>query len=236
MKPVTFGARLELQATAATGLLVNYNLHATRTSSGDMTLNAFNELRLFGPFGVISNTRITRSGDSGGWHTNTVRLDTYWQSFVVEHMVTVTVGDSFTGALPWTRATRIGGITISRDFSLQPYRSTVPLQSFVGKVVTPSRIELYINDIRRFSGQVPAGPFELTVSPNVTGTAYAQLLVVNALGQTKTINYRFYSGGSLLRPGLADWSVSLGSRGGTMASNPSIMPTNRYSAVSFATV
>lgn len=202
---------VDLEATASLGLLFNYNLHASHSNNGNTALSAFTEQRLFGTFGVLENTLLTRSGGRGqDWDTNTVRLDSYWQTYFPKQMVSVTVGDALTRSLPWTRATRLAGLTISRDFGLQPYRPTIPLQSFVGKAVVPSEVELYIDGIRQYSGQVPAGPFELNINPSTSGIANAQLFVTNALGQTSTLDYQFYSGGNLLQPGLADWSASLG--------------------------
>lgn len=38
---------LQLEATAAPGLLANYNLHATRVNDGNFAPNAFSEQRLY---------------------------------------------------------------------------------------------------------------------------------------------------------------------------------------------
>ena len=68
--------------------------------------------------------------DAVSRHSN-VRLDTSWQLDLPDPMLSLTVGDTLTGALSWSRATRIGGVRLSRNFSLQPYRITAPLASLM---------------------------------------------------------------------------------------------------------
>ncbi len=201
-----------LKATASPGLLMNYDLYASHFNDGGNALNAFSEQRAFGPFGIFSNTLLANSGSAGGgdWHTHTVRLDTFWQDYFPQRMLTVTVGDTLTRNLSWSRATRIAGVQFSRDFSLQPYRVTTPLQAFLGKAAVPSDVELYVDGIRQYQGHVPAGPFDINVNPGITGAGTANMVLTNALGQTTSLSFPFYASQRLLRAGLADWSGSLG--------------------------
>jgi len=199
-------------AGAAPGALLNYDLYATQ-QDGASNLTATAELRLFGiGNGLFSNTAVTRTYRARGenWRGETVRLDSYWQLSFPESAVTVTVGDTFSGFLNWTRAVRLGGVQVGRNFGLQPYRITTPLPAFLGEVAVPSAVDLYVNGLRQYSGEVPTGPFELATVPGVTGAGNAQIVITDAFGRTRTLDFPFYATQQLLAKGLSDWSLNAG--------------------------
>lgn len=203
--------------TASPGMLLNYNLYGTQTQNSAKSLSAYTELRAFNKLGVLSSTALTaanRSADSdsrsGDWDSRTVRLDTNWSQSFPDKLMTVRAGDILTGALSWTRSTRLGGLQIGTNFDLQPYRSTTPLPTFFGSATLPSAVELYVNGLKQYSGEVPAGPFELNTAPSFSGAGKAQLVVTDALGQSTTLNFSLYDAHRLLQPGLSDWSLELG--------------------------
>src|SRR5699024_7855300 len=171
----------------------------------------FTEIRAFNADGVLSNTALTRSIlNRGDWHTRSVRLDTTWSMSFPEHMITVNVGDTLTGATSWSRATRIGGIQIGTNFGLQPYKVTTPLPEFFGTAALPSQVQLYINGMKRYNGEVPVGPFQLDAVPGIQGAGNAQVVLTDVLGRVTTLNFSLYGTQQLLRQGLTDWSTELG--------------------------
>ena len=198
--------------TSGTGVLLNYDLYAAE-GGGLGNVSALTELRAFSEgLGVLSSTELTRRYQTPGrgWQGDTVRLDTQWRVAFPAQSLALTVGDTFTGYLSWTRATRIGGIGVGTDFALQPYRITTPLPQFFGQATAPSAVELYVDGIRQYSGRVPAGPFQLTAVPGVDQSGQAQVVLTDALGRSSTVTFPFYSARQLLRGGLNDWSVELG--------------------------
>jgi outer membrane usher protein len=194
------------------GMLLNYDLYATGAQHEGSSVNAYAELRAFGAGGTFSNSLVARTYRLPGsdWRGDTVRLNSAWSLSFPQHMLSLIVGDTTTRSLDWTRATYIGGIQLTRDFSLQPYRLTMPLPAFFGEATAPSAIDLYVNGVRQFNGQVPAGPFQLTAIPHVNGIGQAQIVVTDALGRATTIDFPFYSANQLLQRGLSDYSVELG--------------------------
>ena len=199
-------------ATNSPGLLLNYDLYANH---GDFSSNAtaYAELRAFGgPGGVFSTTAVTRAFRAEGetWHGDSVRLDTSWEWSFPSSMLSLTAGDTYSGNLGWTRAVRVGGIRLGRDFGLQPYRITTPLPSFLGEVAVPSELDLYVNGVKQYSGDVPVGPFQLTSQPNINGVGNAQLVITDAFGAVRTVNFPFYASQNLLAKGLSDWSLTAG--------------------------
>ena len=210
------------QASSSPGVLLNYNLYGSRTDNNAINLSAFSEVRAFNANGVLSSTALTTSNrlgrtdnsvDNGAdrdWNNRTVRLDTSWSQSFPDKLITVRAGDILTGALSWTRSTRLGGLQIGSNFNLQPYMTTTPLPSFFGSATLPSAVELYVDGLKQYSGEVPAGPFELNTAPSISGTGNAQLVLTDALGQSSTVNFSLYDTHRLLQPGLSDWSVELG--------------------------
>jgi len=204
--------RSTLPATSGNGVLLNYDIYASH-GDGLGNLSGFAELRAFSEgLGVFSSTSLTRRYQTReeGWQGDSVRLDTQWRLSFPDRAQALTVGDTFTGYLSWTRATRIGGIAYGTDFALQPYRVTTPLPQFFGQATAPSAVELYVDGVRQYSGRVPAGPFQLTAVPGVDQAGQAQVVLTDALGRSSTVTFPFYAARQLLTAGLDDWSVELG--------------------------
>lgn len=208
----------EPRASASPGVLVIYDLFGY-TSQHSRALNAATETRLFRANSVLSNTLLTTYTQNnsavmplGGQAEKfkNVRLDTTFSQSFQEDMVTLRVGDLLSGALPWTRATRMGGIQIARNFGLQPYRITTPVPALMGTSAVPSDIALYINGVKQYQGNVPAGPFTLNTVPGINGQGNAQVVLTDALGRSTTLQYSLYSSPQLLAKGLSDWSAELG--------------------------
>jgi outer membrane usher protein len=197
---------------ASPGALINYDLYGTRDADSNSGLSAFTEFRLFGNFGVLSSTWLSRVTDSPGSdsHADSQRLDTTWTHSFVDSTTVLRVGDAITGSVPWSRATRFGGIQLQRDFALQPDLITFPIPQFLGQATVPSTVDLYINGLRRYSGDTPAGPFQLGTVPIVNGAGNAQVVVTDALGRQTTYDFPFYTTSQLLRQGLSDYSLDLG--------------------------
>lgn len=200
------------RATSSPGAVLGYDLYAT-AGEGTRSLAATADLRAFADrAGVFETTAIMRGAraDGGGWRGDSARLDSNWQLAFPDSMLRLRVGDTVTDALDWTRATRLGGVSIGTDFGLQPYRVTTPLPAFFGSATLPSAVDLYVDGVRQYSGQVAPGPFQLNTMPVVNGAGSAQLVVTDALGRASTIDLSLYASRQLLARGLADWSVDLG--------------------------
>jgi outer membrane usher protein len=246
-------ARTELNAPVAAvpqtrsspGALLNYDLYATRTDEDASSLSAFAELRAFGHLGVFSSSWLTRLDDSPGVRPagDSQRLDTSWTRSFVDSATVLRVGDAITGSLSWTRATRFAGLQLRRDFSLQPELVTFPVPAFLGQAALPSTVDLYVNGLRQYSNETPAGPFQLNTMPIVNGSGDAQVVVTDVLGRQSTYNFAFYTSNQLLRAGLSDWSLDLGfvrddygTRSFSYADKPSVSGVWRRGTTDWLTV
>jgi outer membrane usher protein len=200
------------QPQASPGLLLNYDMYGTRDSDGGNALSAFTELRAFNQWGVLSNTALSRVNDLRGAsaQTDSVRLDTTFSHSFVDSALTLRVGDVISGSLDWSRATRMGGIQLQRNFSLQPDLVTFPIPAFYGQAALPSTVDLYVNGLKQYSGKVPAGPFQLNTVPIVNGNGQAQVVITDAMGRQTSLGFPFYTANQLLRAGLSDYSLDAG--------------------------
>lgn len=191
------------------GGLLNYSLFAnglygsdTRYFSAGGVSGNF-EGRIFSPAGVLENSFAISGGDLR-------RLDTAWTYSDPTILHTYRAGDVITGGLAWTRPTRLGGLQLQRNFGLRPGLVTLPIPAFTGSAAVPSTVDVFLDNTRRFSDAVPAGPFEITDMPVVTGPGTARLVVRDEDGNEIVTESSYFVSDRLLRPGLFDYSLELG--------------------------
>lgn len=194
-------------ATASPGMLLNYDLYATR-NAGASSVSLATEVRGFGiGRGMVDTTAVFLAYDrpqDQRWRSEAVRLDSAWQMDFPDSATSLTVGDFYSGFVDWSRSIRLGGIQIGRNYALQPYRVLTPTPSFLGEAVVPSTVELYVDGLRQYSGQVPAGPFQLAAQPGISGTGQAQIVVTDAFGQVRRLDFAFYGTPQLLARGISN--------------------------------
>lgn len=197
-------------AQNAEGMLLNYDVYVNYASSR-FAIDGFGELRAFSGSMLLESTGVFNSGRASAGHGNLRRLDTTLSWSKPEWRLTLRGGDILTRATSWSRPTRLGGLRVGTDFALQPYLVTAPIPTFFGEATLPSTVDLYIDGLKRFSGSVAPGPFELGAGGNhISGAGTAQLVITDALGQVSTMHVPFYDTPQLLRRGLVDWSIEVG--------------------------
>jgi len=197
------------QATVTPGMLLNYDLYASASDSEQRNLSALTELRGFGDWGVLSSTGLS-AFDNRRDDESYRRLDTTLTRAFQDRLALLNLGDFVSGGLSWSRATRMGGVQLRRDFALQPGLITFPLPAFFGQAALPSTVELYVNGLRQYEGEVQPGPFQLYAVPGVNGSGQAQVVITDALGRRRALGFAFYSASQLLKAGLSDWSLEAG--------------------------
>ncbi|PZV18519.1 MAG: fimbrial biogenesis outer membrane usher protein [Leptolyngbya sp.] len=104
----------------------------------------------------------------------------------------------------------LGGISVSRNYSLQPYRITRPTGEFTFFLERPARVEIYINGVRVQQLQLEAGPQDIRNLALSTGANDIQLIITDDLGQVQRLDFATALAGNLLAPGLQQFSYNLG--------------------------
>ncbi|PWW04402.1 outer membrane usher protein [Hoeflea marina] len=202
------------QAQSSYGALLNYSLVGAMDNSNDggrfdfSGLSGAFEARAFGPLGVLATSFIASTSDNV--YFDNTRLETTWRYSDQSRMLSYSAGDIITGGLSWTRSTRLGGFQIQRNFALRSDLVTFPVPGLSGSAAVPSTVEVYLNNARRFTSPVDAGPFEITNLPIVDGAGNARIVVTDAQGQEVVSESSFITSNQLLSPGLMDFSAEVG--------------------------
>ena len=192
-------------SVSGTGLVFNYD--ASIQTNSPTQYGLYSEQRFFYPGGIVDNT------GTAYWYTSQhryVRLDTSWSHSNPDSMVTTRIGDTISSSLTWTRPVRLGGAQVSRDFALRPDLITYPVPTLAGSAAVPSAVDLYVNNVRQFSGTAPSGPFVINATPAVTGAGEAVIVTRDVLGRSVMTTVPLYIDSRLLARGLTDFSVEGG--------------------------
>ena len=191
---------------AAQTAFLNYDLsvqHAGRSTVG----GAFFEAGLSGRLGLVENSFTI--GNNAQGH-DIVRLDTFAIHDDPSGLTRLTLGDTLTHISTWEQPVRFGGVKWGTDFSLQPGFLAFPTPTFGGQAQLPSNVQLYVNNVLNYQGQVQQGPFTLNRLPVVSGAGDVAVVVKDALGVEHRILSTYYVSTNLLRQGLSDFSVEAG--------------------------
>jgi outer membrane usher protein len=162
--------------------------------------------RVFGPYGVAENSFIGRT--TAG--RDLVRLDSFYRYEDPDGLMTGIAGDMINGGYSWTRPIRMLGFQLRRDFAMRPDLVTLPLPSINGTAAAPSMLDLYINQVKTLSTDVPEGPYSIANPPIIYGSGQAQVVLRDALGRETISSSDFYASPQLLAPGLDDFSFEGG--------------------------
>src|SRR5579872_870681 len=197
------------KAATATGLVVNYDALGQRSSFATATssIAVSSEQRLFSPLGILSNTGIARCCAD---HPDYIRASTYYQYDDPATLTTVQAGDALTSSLSWSRPVRFAGLQWRRNFALDPQLITFPMPQLAGSAALPSTVDLYVNNMRQYSAEVPAGPFVIDHPIGLTGAGLATLIVRDEFGRAVSTSLPIYVDSRLLAQGLSSYSLEAG--------------------------
>lgn len=194
------------------GALLNYDIYTSSTEHNGSQAAIWHEFRYFNGNGVFTSTgadRRTLSGDiqqKEGY----IRYDTALTFTDEEDATQLSFGDVISDALTWSSSVRVGGVSYGRDFSLRPDLVTWPLPAFSGDAAVPTSVDVFINGYRAGNTQLQPGPFTLTNMPYINGAGDAVLVTTDALGRQVSTTLPFYVSSDLLKGGLSDGAVTVG--------------------------
>ena len=201
---------------AGYGAVLNYrlttNLGNDIFNEGAAVKSAFADLeaRVYTPLGVLVTTGAASASNLAFKDAQLTRYDSSFTYSNPNHMVTVTAGDFVTSTLPWARPVRLGGVQIRRDFGLRTDVVTSPSLSYTGMAAVPSSVDVYVDNIRAWSGKTDAGPFKLSDLPYITSAGEAVVVMRDAAGNESTERLPFFAGHDVLKAGTFDYTFDLG--------------------------
>jgi outer membrane usher protein len=198
------------------GSVLNYGLYATTPDTlqdGDVDLSGASlslDHRVYTPWGVLTNTGVLRTQGLTYEGASGVRTDSYFTYVDQENMTTYTVGDVLSSSLPWSRSIRLGGGQVRRDFGLRDDIIPTPLLTASGTATVPSTVDVYIGNVRTFTGNVDPGPFVLTDVPLIDRYGDARIVLRDVGGRETEVTVPFYASQFLLKEGMLDYSLEAG--------------------------
>lgn len=193
------------------GAFLNYNLTAGGDDAGGPTqLGAATELGLhLGKFLLLSDALVTHDRASGA--TRATRLSTRLVRDDRSTLQRLTLGDFVTApSTSLDSSLRLGGVSLSKNYSIDPYAVTFPGQVISGTAALPSTVYLYSNGVLVAQESVQPGQYQLQNFVTLPGLQVTRVVVRDVLGNETTVVNPFYFSQALLRRGLDEYDLNVG--------------------------
>jgi outer membrane usher protein len=207
------GSRVDLSRPAPPGLrlleqdsaLLNYSLRLDLLEERTLALPFELGLRR-GPALLFSDFDFSSADDAGF-----VRLSTRAVLDDLARLRRLTLGDLVARSdTDLGSQLLLGGVSLARDFRLQPYLVRRPAPDVSGVLETASEVEVYVDGQLLSREDLPAGRFELADLPVRQGAGEVRLVIRDAFGRTREVDSGIYAASRLLRAGLSEYALQLG--------------------------
>ncbi len=123
---------------------------------------------------------------------------------------TVTVGDFTASSGMLGSSALLGGINVSKNYSLNPYMIRFPEFSLGGAIDTPSEVSVYMDGSLVKKETLSPGEFQFNDVPATVGLGTAEIVINDVYGRESVISRSYYYSDQLLKKGLHNYSFSLG--------------------------
>lgn len=122
----------------------------------------------------------------------------------------LTLGDAIASDGLLAGVANVLGVNYTKNFTINPYFITYPLQTLAGMASVPSTAYVYVNGQLVRTIPLQPGPFNLQNIPVSSGSSNTQVVVRNAFGQSQTLQSPFYFGSNQLKQGLSQYAFDFG--------------------------
>ncbi|HSD61192.1 MAG TPA: fimbria/pilus outer membrane usher protein, partial [Burkholderiales bacterium] len=153
-----------------------------------------------------NTTSSTRSGSTD----HTVRLFTNLTHDDRESLQRLVLGDFIAPATDLGAVLTLGGVSLSKQYSINPYLIKVPTASFLGAVSTPAEVQVSIDGIPLRAEKLPPGQFDIRNLNYYGGYRELTVVVRDRFGQQQVVGYPYYFSDVLLAEGNHEYSYNLG--------------------------
>ena len=120
------------------------------------------------------------------------------------------LGDFYLTTRGWQRGGELAGIAVAKNFSLQPYRTNIPVGKYEFLLKRSAQVDVIVNGIRTRQLKLAAGRHDLRNFNLSTGVNNIQLVIKDDLGNTETIDFLVPFDFATLAPGVHEFAYSLG--------------------------
>lgn len=192
------------------GVLLNYLGYASGDGASGIFSNRslYLDGRFFSPVGTLRQSGFI--GQTLSSSAETTRLDTTFRYTDVDLATTFQAGDLISVGAPWARPIRLFGMQAARDYGVRPDIVTAAIPSIDGSAAAPTTLDVYVNNIKTYSRELPVGPYSLRNIPGLYGSGLAEIVTRDATGREVRSSLPFFATSSLLRPGIIEFGAQLG--------------------------
>lgn len=189
--------------------ILNYSINNTNTNENNY-VSGYLEALFSSQYGNLSNQFVFNNSQDDYYNAqNFVRLESNWQYIDPIKIRSYVVGDFISNTASWGNSIRLAGLQWSSAYTQRSDIITTALPQFSGSAALPSTLDLFINQQKIYSGQVPSGPFEVKSLPFISGNEVT-LVTKDATGQQIKTKQAYYYSSKILAKGINEFSIDLG--------------------------
>lgn len=188
--------------------LINYSLYNTYSNQKN-DFAASLEGRLSTRYGNITHNMVYRDQNNNGQYDSFIRLDSYWQYIDPIKIRSYKLGDFITHTPDWGNSVRLAGLQWSSAYEQRADIITAALPQFSSSAALPSTLDLFINQQKVYTGQVPSGPFDIKSLPYISGNDVT-LVTKDIHGQQVKTTQQYYYSQHLLSKDINQFSIDIG--------------------------
>jgi len=189
-----------------TSAFLNYALNWNGSSGTGLFANA----GLFGDAGVTVHGALLTTTFGGATNRPFVRGQT---SLTIDRRATLRrwiIGDTFANTGLLGGGAFLGGVSVSREYGIDPYFQRYPRVDMAGSILSPSTLEIYVNDHLVGQRDLAPGRFDISALPVSNGHGVARLVVRDAFGGQQELVSSYYLTTSVLAAGLSEYNYHVG--------------------------
>jgi outer membrane usher protein len=181
-------------------------LHNTQTGEGRQPMRADLDGALNLKGLVLEGRGDYLEGDRKPWRRDNVRLIHDWP----DSMLRLALGDLSYPVTGFQAYQPMLGVSLARNFALQPYRITAPSGQTSFVLQSPSRVDVIVNGQRVRTLQLQPGPYDISDFPVADGSNDVTLLITDGAGNTEEKRFTLLSAQNLLQAGLHEYAYNIG--------------------------
>jgi len=201
VRDLYFGAPKDLVFRSNTSGFVNYAVNYTTNKQADVFTESALSMRGALLYNTVSANNL---GATRGLTSLTIDQRTAMRRW--------TVGDSLGFSGPLGGDSWIAGVTVAKEFAINPYYVRYPMLSLSTPISVPSVMEVQVNGQIVSREQVAPGRLDIRNLPMTLGRNDAQVIIRDAFGVERELTSNYYLTTSALAKGVQDYQYSVGFR------------------------
>ena len=144
--------------------------------------------------------------ERGYWFHGNKSLTKDW----IDKRVRFKLGDTNTGRFGFMNSYQIGGVSVKRTFSIDPYNRPYPEGAEEFQIYTRSRVKTFVNGNLIKDEFLPAGNYQFSNLPLINGLNFVRIEILDEFGGSRILEYNIPTSINLLKGGESNFSFSSG--------------------------